>query len=160
MPFEAHTAPSACWNAYPAIQELQTVPAGKFGASGGVCRDTLRPDHHAMARRLGISGAIGRLPAWDRSPYVGAVDVKSGACLTGKRRGCGRIVFHMPGSPPITPRASSSRNTRRDRQAPSRSAPQGDDLDRSNRNRIAGEMTPSQIEEAQRLAREWSAARP
>ena len=36
----------------------------------------------------------------------------------------------------------------------------GDEDARANRDIVAGQMTPSQIEEAQRLAREWLAAHP
>lgn len=39
-------------------------------------------------------------------------------------------------------------------------AAQGDEGARDNRNRVADMMTPAQIEEAQRLAREWLAAHP
>jgi uncharacterized protein len=39
-------------------------------------------------------------------------------------------------------------------------AEQGQEFARANRDTIAGFMTPSQIEEAQRLAREWFAAHP
>ena len=39
-------------------------------------------------------------------------------------------------------------------------AAQGDEEARENRDIIAAKMTPAQIEEAQRLAREWLAAHP
>ena len=39
-------------------------------------------------------------------------------------------------------------------------AAQGKENARQNRNIVAAKMTPSQIEEAQRLAREWLAAHP
>ena len=39
-------------------------------------------------------------------------------------------------------------------------AAQGDEDARELRDIVAGQMTPSQIEEAQRLAREWIAAHP